>query len=138
MSKKKRIAELLKKYKHAWVFSYILLYVPWFLYLESQVTENYYVIHSWIDEKIPFVEYFIAETSRDQRGVLCSGRADHPGDDVFETTFDLRCDRRVCAGICIVSGCICNGTQESSGAGTAEEEYCIQQIKREMKKDTEV
>ena len=59
MSKKKRIAELLKKYKHAWVFSYILLYVPWFLYLESQVTENYYVIHSWIDEKIPFVEYFI-------------------------------------------------------------------------------
>ena len=41
MSKKKRIAELLKKYKHAWVFSYILLYVPWFLYLESQVTENY-------------------------------------------------------------------------------------------------
>ena len=33
---------------------------------------------------------------------------------------------------------ICNGTQESSEAGAAEEEYCIQQIKREMKKDTEV
>ena len=56
--------------------------------------------------------------------------------DVYKR--QLRCDRRVCAGICIVSGCICNGTQESSGAGTAEEEYCIQQIKREMKKDTEV
>ena len=27
----------------------------------------------------------------------------------YKETFDLRCDRRVCAGICIVSDCICNG-----------------------------
>lgn len=59
MSIRTKALELLKKYKHAWVFSYILLYMPWFLYLEEHVTTNYYVIHSRIDEYIPFVEYFI-------------------------------------------------------------------------------
>ncbi len=59
MSKKKKMIDFLKKYKHAWVFSYILLYVPWFLYLESHVTVHYFEIHSWIDDEIPFIEYFI-------------------------------------------------------------------------------
>ncbi len=59
MGFKIKAMELLKKYKHAWVFSYALLYIPWFLYLEKHVTTDYYVIHSSIDEHIPFVEYFI-------------------------------------------------------------------------------
>lgn len=59
MNLKKKILELLKKYKHAWVFSYVLIYMPWFLYLEKHVTYNYHVIHSVFDDKIPFIEYFI-------------------------------------------------------------------------------
>ena len=59
MNLKKKILQLLKRYKHAWVFSYILLYMPWFLYLEKHVTHNYHVIHSVFDDKIPFIEYFI-------------------------------------------------------------------------------
>ena len=26
----------LKKYRHAWVLSYFLIYMPWFVYLEKQ------------------------------------------------------------------------------------------------------
>ena len=67
MNRSSALKNFIKKYKHAWVFSYILLYVPWFLYLESHVTVHYFEIHSWIDhvihsvldDKIPFVEYFI-------------------------------------------------------------------------------
>ena len=59
MTWRERTAELLKKYKHGWVFSYFLVYMPWFLYLEKHVTKNYHVIHSAIDDEIPFIEYFI-------------------------------------------------------------------------------
>ncbi len=59
MNLKKKAVDFIKKYKHIWVFSYILIYMPWFLYLEKHVTSNYHVIHSVIDEKIPFIEYFI-------------------------------------------------------------------------------
>lgn len=50
---------LFQKCGHAWVFLYALIYFPWFLYLEKHVTKNYHVIHTALDEKIPFIEYFI-------------------------------------------------------------------------------
>lgn len=59
MDGKTKVAGFIKKYKHAWVFGYVLFYMPWFLYLEKQVTSNYHVIYSAIDDKIPFIEYFI-------------------------------------------------------------------------------
>ncbi|WP_122641757.1 phosphatase PAP2 family protein [Luxibacter massiliensis] len=59
MDLRKRLSGLIRKYKHAWVFAYILVYMPWFVYLEKHVTTNYHVIHSVIDDKIPFIEYFI-------------------------------------------------------------------------------
>lgn len=59
MDFKAKAIDFIKKYKHAWVFSYILIYMPWFLYLEKHVTSNFHVIHSAIDDKIPFIEYFI-------------------------------------------------------------------------------
>ena len=49
----------LKKYSHAWVLLYILIYMPWFLYLEQRSSVHYYMIHSPIDNHIPFIEYFI-------------------------------------------------------------------------------
>lgn len=48
-----------KKYRHAWVFLYALIYMPWFLYLEKHVNRDFYLIHSPLDDYIPFVEYFI-------------------------------------------------------------------------------
>ena len=48
-----------EKYKHAWVFIYALIYFPWFYYLEKTITQNYSLIQTSFDEKIPFVEFFI-------------------------------------------------------------------------------
>lgn len=49
----------LSRYKHAWALCYGFIYLPWFLYLERTVTRNYHVIHTWLDDMIPFSEYFI-------------------------------------------------------------------------------
>lgn len=50
---------LIQKYKHIWVLSYAFIYIPWFIYLEKTVTSNYHVMHSRLDDFIPFNEYFI-------------------------------------------------------------------------------
>lgn len=49
----------LKKYGHGWVFSYAFLYLPWFFYLERTVTSDYAIMHTALDDYIPFNEYFI-------------------------------------------------------------------------------
>lgn len=54
-----KIIAFFKKYNHAWVFLYAFIYMPWFLYLEKHIQHNYYVIHSPLDDLIPFIEYFI-------------------------------------------------------------------------------
>lgn len=48
----------LLKYKHAWCLLYAFIYLPWFVFLEQNV-EKYHVIHSSLDDKIPFCEYFL-------------------------------------------------------------------------------
>lgn len=50
---------LFHKYKHAWVFLYAFIYFPWFVYLEKNVTNEFHVIHTTLDEKIPFIEFFV-------------------------------------------------------------------------------
>ena len=59
MKWKEKFTELTKKYKHALVFLYILVYMPWFMFLEKHVTTQYHVIQTTLDEYIPFIEYFI-------------------------------------------------------------------------------
>lgn len=54
-----KTTDFLKKYSHAWVFLYGFIYMPWFLYLETHVPKDYYLIHSPLDDRIPFIEYFI-------------------------------------------------------------------------------
>lgn len=49
----------LKRYGHAWVLSFGLLYLGWFTYLERTVTKRYHVMHVPLDDYIPFNEYFI-------------------------------------------------------------------------------
>ena len=47
-----------KKYSHAWVLLYFLIYMPWFSWLEKNVTTEFSVIHIDLDDKIPFLEIF--------------------------------------------------------------------------------
>ena len=54
-----RTKNFIKKYRHAWVLLYGLIYMPWFVYLERRKDVHYFVIHSPLDDYIPFVEYFI-------------------------------------------------------------------------------
>lgn len=49
----------MKKYKHLLFLSYFLIYMPWFNYVERTVTSNFHEIHVWLDDYIPFCEYFI-------------------------------------------------------------------------------
>lgn len=49
----------LEKYKHAWILLYFIIYFVWFLYLENRTSVEYYPIHIWLDDLIPFCEYFI-------------------------------------------------------------------------------
>lgn len=49
----------LNKYKHIWTLLYAFIYLPWFCYLEKNVTKNFNIIHMKIDDIIPFCEYFI-------------------------------------------------------------------------------
>lgn len=55
---KERIVSLLRRYKHVWVFSYFLIYIPWFLHLERTVF-SYHIMYHYLDDYIPFNEYFI-------------------------------------------------------------------------------
>ena len=48
-----------EKYKHGWPILYVFIYFPWFIWLEKNVTENFHLIHVPLDDKIPFIEYFI-------------------------------------------------------------------------------
>lgn len=59
MKKLERLRQIINKYRHAWVLLYGFIYMPWFLYLERHLNVHYYIIHSPLDDYIPFVEYFI-------------------------------------------------------------------------------
>lgn len=50
---------LFHKYSHVWVFLYFPIYLTWFYFLEQKVTEDYHMIHTRLDDFIPFNELFI-------------------------------------------------------------------------------
>lgn len=50
--------EFIAKYKHAWVMLYVLIYLPWFFFLEKNVV-RYDIVHVELDDYIPFCEYFV-------------------------------------------------------------------------------
>jgi len=50
--------KLVGKYRHAWCLLYAFIYLPWFAFLEKNVTK-YHLIHSSLDDLIPFCEVFI-------------------------------------------------------------------------------
>jgi len=55
---KQNIQTLIKKYRHGWLLSYFALYLIWFSILEQNIT-SYHVIYSPLDDRIPFIEYFV-------------------------------------------------------------------------------
>ena len=57
-----RMKAFIKKYSHAWTFLYIFIYMPWFMWLENNITPQSEYINMYlpiIDDKIPFCEWFI-------------------------------------------------------------------------------
>lgn len=51
--------ELLRRYGHVWILSYMFIYFAWFTWLEENVRSNFHVMHIPLDDVIPFCEYFI-------------------------------------------------------------------------------
>lgn len=54
-----KMKALVGKYKHAWILSYFIIYMVWFVFLENRTSVSYYPIHIGLDDMIPFCEYFI-------------------------------------------------------------------------------
>lgn len=53
------LKNIIEKYKHALVLLYVPLYFIWFGYIERTITSHFHIIHMWIDDQIPFIEYFV-------------------------------------------------------------------------------
>ena len=48
------LKNLVFQYRHAWILSYLFIYLAWFAYLEQTVTKKFHIITMPIDLKIPF------------------------------------------------------------------------------------
>ena len=56
----KAVKNFWSKYKHgAWIFIYLIFYMLGFFIVESAGHRHYHVIHSVLDDMIPFNEYFV-------------------------------------------------------------------------------
>lgn len=57
----KQMKKWLLKYRHIWILSYGLIYLIWFCYLEQNINRftKYHIMHTELDDKIPFCEFFI-------------------------------------------------------------------------------
>lgn len=54
-----KLRELLYRYRHGWILSYLIIYQMWFIYVERTVTRRFHIVHMAVDDYIPFVEIFI-------------------------------------------------------------------------------
>ena len=55
----KKFRSVLWRYRHSALLLYMLIYFPWFNYLEDTVTKHFHVIHMRLDDMIPFMEIFV-------------------------------------------------------------------------------
>lgn len=56
---REKLKDIMYRYRHGWILSYLLIYLLWFAYLEQTVTRRFHVIHTAVDDYIPFIEIFI-------------------------------------------------------------------------------
>ena len=54
-----KIKGFLKEHKHIWISAYWLIYLVWFMLLEMRTDVVMQPIHIWLDDYIPFQEWFI-------------------------------------------------------------------------------
>lgn len=57
-----KFKDFARKHWRIWYVSYIFIYLPWFFAMEHLVTDatpNLHIMHSFVDDMIPFCEYFI-------------------------------------------------------------------------------
>ncbi|MGN0312622.1 MAG: phosphatase PAP2 family protein [Lachnospiraceae bacterium] len=54
-----KVKNVCSQYRHAVWFLYILIYMPWFAFVEQHVTSRFHIVHMVLDDYIPFVEYFV-------------------------------------------------------------------------------
>jgi membrane-associated phospholipid phosphatase len=57
--RKSSVRELIRKYNHIWTIMYLPVYLMWFNHLEKTVTTDFHLIHTSLDDLIPFVDVFI-------------------------------------------------------------------------------
>ena len=53
------LKKLIRKYGHVWMLSYAFIYIPWFTRLQENINKPYHVMHTALDDMIPFEEIFI-------------------------------------------------------------------------------
>lgn len=53
------LKKLIRKYGHVWMLSYAFIYIPWFARLQENINKPYHVMHTALDDMIPFEEIFI-------------------------------------------------------------------------------
>lgn len=53
------VKAFISRYKHGWTLLYGFIYLPWFMFLEKHVVSGYNIVHMDIDDKIPFIEFFV-------------------------------------------------------------------------------
>lgn len=56
---REKVKELFYRYRHGWILSYLIIYQMWFIYVERTVTRRFHIVHTAVDDYIPFVEIFI-------------------------------------------------------------------------------
>ncbi|WP_154887077.1 phosphatase PAP2 family protein [Longibaculum muris] len=49
----------LSEYKHAWVFLYFVIYLPWYFGLQQRGNMGFHDVYTSIDHALPFVSWFI-------------------------------------------------------------------------------
>ncbi len=56
----KKLSAIIKNYSYLWVVPvYFVLYMIWFVYLETRPLASFHIIHMAVDDYIPFNEYFV-------------------------------------------------------------------------------
>lgn len=55
-----RVKSFFHQYRHGFIsIAYLLFYLTWFFYLEKTVTRHFNIIHTALDDHIPFIEVFV-------------------------------------------------------------------------------
>ncbi len=60
IGKDNKVLNIIRTHRHSfWILTYVAVYMIGFHLLESAGHVHYHIIHTWLDEQIPFCEYFI-------------------------------------------------------------------------------